>query len=189
MAKVLKAGGKGNGSKNAAKNADSGGKNFAKRKRWSEVEIETALAKYAETGNLTLAAKSVGAVPSTMDRWLRRQDPEQIQRARMDQRVKAVEKGYNVIHKYLDHLMEDEVVSKADAFKSAGVVGHIVEKIQLLQGKPTAIEHVDGQVTHEHEHRVGLTLRTILEQRGGTGGPPSGDPLPALLRRGTSLAK
>jgi hypothetical protein len=59
------------------------------------------------------------------------------------------------------------------------------DKIRLTQGKPTGIEQVDGQVRHDHEHSVSLTLRQILDQRAGGTAPD--DALPALLRRGASL--
>ncbi|MEW6049015.1 MAG: hypothetical protein AB1609_21520 [Bacillota bacterium] len=59
-----------------------------------------------------------------------------------------------------------------------GVMAQAVEKAQLLSGRPTKREAVEGQVTTRHEHDY--TLRHIVEQRLAEA---PGSPLAALFAR------
>lgn len=170
------------------------------RRTYTDADKERAIATYVTTGNLSRTSRETGVPISTLRGWIAEIPPVKVQAAREDARAKFVRKAWETVEAYLDHLRKPDVMKTANAKDGATVVGILVDKAHVTDGKPTAIERFEGQVQHEHEHNHSLTLKQLLEQRGrgqdGSGDPSGdpgefavGDPLPALLRRGSSLTR
>lgn len=107
-----------------------------KRKKWTDLDREKAVAVYIQTGSLSAAARAVGAAVSTVKSWVEQQPPDDIENERMKQRLNAVREAWKVVNLYLTHLQKQEVVDKTGAKDSAIVVGTMVDKIQVLLGEP-----------------------------------------------------
>lgn len=122
--------------------------------KYTEEQVETVVAHWIQCGNLSATSRQFSIPASTIQGFLAKKPPEEILQARLNQQLEAVRKGWLVVHKYFDHLLDPEVISKTNAHDAVGVAGHVIEKIQLLTGGSTNTLRIDGQVTERHEYDI-----------------------------------
>lgn len=160
-------------------------KRTKKHRTWTDADKEHAIAVYITCGNLSRTSRETGVPISTLRGWLAEQPSEIVKEAREEAQISFVKEAWNAIIAYVKHLAKDEVVNKTNARDGATTVGILIDKIQLVTGKPTSIQEQQGQVTNRHEYDI--TLRDILERRAGDSAADL--PLTALLRRGDSITQ
>lgn len=116
-------------------------------KRINDVQIERIKAVYAETGNVSEAARACGVSESTARKYAHASD--EFAKVRAQKRVDAIQQ---VAHEradfaelladareqYIRHLMTPEVMATADAKDAATIVGILTDKHQLITGGVTA---------------------------------------------------
>lgn len=151
------------------------------RREYTEEQVEAVVAHWTQCGNLSATSRQFSIPASTIQGFLARKPSEEIKRARLNQQLEAVRKGWLVVHKYFDHLLDPEIISQTNAHDAVGVAGHVIEKIQLLTGGSTSTLRIDGQVTERHEyditHRIEqyADVYSKMAERGIPQGPDAGD--------------
>jgi hypothetical protein len=66
-------------------------------------------------------------------------DRDTFERYRAEQKINAIQQGWEIAKLYMEHLKQPETISKAGARDSAIVIGTLIDKSQLLAGDPTTI--------------------------------------------------
>lgn len=116
-------------------------------------QIERIKAIYAETGNISEAARAAGVRPATARKYVRQDD--EFDKVRQEKRADIIEQIAAARLLYVEHLMKPEVIADADAKDAATVFGILTDKHQLLI----------GGATNRTETVQGETVRGMLTQR------------------------
>ncbi len=136
-----------------------------KRRPWTDADKERAIAVYITTGNLSRTSKETGVPISTLRGWLAEQPVEKVKEAREEAQAEFVRKAWEAVEAHVKHLAEESSVRATTARDSATIVGILIDKIQLVTGKPTAINEQQGQVTNRHEYDIVQRIVTDPEAR------------------------
>ncbi len=143
----------------AAKNGN------AKKRPWTDADKERAIAVYITTGNLSQTSRETGVPISTLRGWLAEQPPEKVQEARAEAQAEFVRKAWDAVTAHVLHLQDKGVIAETSARDSATIVGILIDKIQLVTGRPTSINEQQGQVTTRHEYDIVQRIVTDPESR------------------------
>jgi len=113
----------------------------------TDTQIERIKQTYAETGNLTAAAKSAGVGKATASKYVNSSD--EFEQLRTEKRLATIgniaDELAEVRQLYVNHLKKPEVIATANAKDAATVVGIVTDKHQLVTGNATErTEHVDA---------------------------------------------
>lgn len=137
----------------------------SKRRSYSDQEKEHAIAVYVTTGNLSRTSRETGVPISTLRGWLAEQPPEKVKEAREEAQAEFVRKAWEGVTAHVEHLTERSVIAETSARDSATIVGILIDKIQLVTGRPTSINEQQGQVTTRHEYDIVQRIVTDPESR------------------------
>lgn len=112
----------------------------------SDEQIERIKAVYAETGNISQAAREAGVSKSTAAKYIVQTDHlEQVRTQKRTEAIAAVARERadfgellaEARERYVRHLLEDEVVLQTTAKDAATIVGILTDKHQLVTGGAT----------------------------------------------------
>ena len=137
----------------------------AKKRPWTDADKERAIAVYITTGNLSQTSRETGVPISTLRGWLAEQPPEKVQEARAEAQAEFVRKAWDAVTAHVLHLQDKVVIAETSARDSATIVGILIDKIQLVTGRPTSINEQQGQVTTRHEYDIVQRIVTDPESR------------------------
>lgn len=137
----------------------------AKKRPWTDADKERAIAVYITTGNLSRTSRETGVPISTLRGWLAEQPPEKVQEARAEAQAEFVRKAWDAVTAHVLHLQDKVVIAETSARDSATIVGILIDKIQLVTGRPTSINEQQGQVTTRHEYDIVQRIVTDPESR------------------------
>lgn len=132
----------------------------------------------ANEGNLRQTARELGIAETTLRRWRNQQAPSEngahkkaVEARLPKQRASLAERFKDFVHEALDAAPAKlENASMGDLFRAIGIS---VDKIQLLEGKPTGIEEVRGELTDAE--RAARVARLFDAARARRDGCPSED--------------
>jgi len=130
-------------SKNSNSNSNSKRKNG--RKQHSDEIKETARARVAAGESLSRVAKELGVAKSTLSGWLTQGDRDGHQEVRANRKEQFINKAWDAIEQYLDHLSSPEVMKKAQAQNATTVIGTLYDKIALASGDATSRSEHTGK--------------------------------------------
>ena len=105
-------------------------------KKITPEQIERIKATYAETGNVSEAARTAGVGFSTAQKYIRASD--EFDKVRDEKRLDIIEQIAEARQLYVEHLMQPAVIATASAKDAATIVGILTDKHQLLSGGVTA---------------------------------------------------
>lgn len=137
----------------------------AKKRPWTDADKERAIAVYITTGNLSQTSRETGVPISTLRGWLAEQPPEKVQEARAEAQAEFVRKAWDAVTAHVLHLQDKVVIAETSARDSATIVGILIDKIQLVTGRPTSINEQQGQVTTRHEYDIVQRIVTDPDAR------------------------
>lgn len=137
----------------------------SKRRTYTDQEKEHAIATYVTNGNLSKTSRETGVPISTLRGWLAEQPPEKVQEARAEAQAEFVRKAWDAVTAHVLHLQDKVVIAETTARDSATIVGILIDKLQLVTGKPTTIQEQQGQVTNRHEYDIVQRIVTDPESR------------------------
>lgn len=126
----------------------------SKRRTYTDLEKEHAIAVYTTCGNLSKTFRETGVPISTLRGWLAEVPPEKVKEAREDAQAEFVRKAWDAVAAHVEHLTEKGVIAITSARDSATIAGILIDKIQLVTGQATAIQEQRGQVTNRHEYDI-----------------------------------
>ncbi len=126
----------------------------SKRRSYSDQEKEHAIAVFVTCGNLSKTSRQTGVPISTLRGWLAEVPPEKVTEAREDAQVGFVRKAWQAVTAHIEHLQAKDVVEATSARDSATIAGILIDKIQLVTGKPTGINRLEGEVKDTHEYKI-----------------------------------
>lgn len=145
--------------------ANKATKSKPKRRSYTDADKERAIAVYITTGNLSQTSRETGVPISTLRGWLAEQPPEKVQEARAEAQAEFVRKAWDAVTAHVLHLQDKGVIAETSARDSATIVGILIDKIQLVTGRPTSINEQQGQVTTRHEYDIVQRIVTDPESR------------------------
>lgn len=145
--------------------AGKAAKKQGKKRVYSDADKERTIALYTTTGNLSRVARETGIPISTLRGWLAEQPPERVKEAREEAQAEFVKKAWEAVSAHVEHLSQKNVVEVTSARDSATIVGILIDKIQLVTGKPTAINEQQGQVTQRYEYDIVQKIVTNPDAR------------------------
>ena len=129
-------------------------RNTKNRKQHSEETKELARARVAAGEPLSRVARELGVAKSTLHSWLTQADRDGHQESREKRKEKFINKAWDAIEKYLDHLTTEKVINAAAAHNATTVIGTLYDKIALASGDVTSRGEVKGQVTQRYEYDI-----------------------------------
>ena len=125
------------------------------RKRISDEQIEIIKATFAETGNLSAAARAAKCSISTASKYVDPATKDEFEDIRNEKRVDIIEALGAARIKLLNSMVEDDTLKKASLNEKAVAFGIVTDKHQLLT----------GEATERHEHRNTSEARDLLARR------------------------
>jgi len=132
-----------------------------KKKTYSDQTKELARARVAAGDPLSQVAREMGIAKSTLHGWLTQADRDGFQAVREQRKERFIQKAWDAIEKYLEHLMTEKVIKAAAAHNATTVIGTLYDKIALASGDVTTRGEVRGQVTQRYEYDI--TQRIITD--------------------------
>lgn len=137
----------------------------SKRRSYTDQEKEHAIAVYTTNGNLSKTSRETGVPISTLRGWLAEVPPAKVQEAREEAQAEFVRKAWDAVTAHVLHLQDKGVIAETSARDSATIVGILIDKIQLVTGRPTSINEQQGQVTTRYEYDIVQRIVTDPESR------------------------
>lgn len=126
-----------------ASNSNSNSKR--KTKKHSDETKETARARVAAGEPMSRVARDLGVAKSTLSSWLTQADRDGHQDVRANRKEQFINKAWDAIEQYLDHLSSPEVMKKAQAHNATTVIGTLYDKIALASGDATSRSEHTGK--------------------------------------------
>jgi len=131
-----------------------------RRKKYTDLDREKALAIYATTGNLSKTSRETGVPISTLRGWIAAKPSEEIVQARLDAKKRFIEEAWQSILKGIkvgNRKLDDLMLSDTKNIRLTDIstyIGTLYDKIALATNQPTAINKQEGQVTQRYEYDI-----------------------------------
>lgn len=130
--------------------------------RLTDEQIETIRLTYAETGFIVAAARAAGCSESAARKYCHAPD-DGLAELRAEKQADVITKIAEVRLRYLEHMLDDKVVTETSARDSVVVVGTLTDKHQLLIGAATSRAEVTiRQQAEQLAAALGTTADDLL---------------------------
>ncbi len=126
------------------------------KKRYSKEFITEVLAEVANIG-LIKASQKYNIPDSTISNWINRH-PEEYKEIEEKAKETFISKANKVIEKYLEHLLDENVIKVTSGKDSAIIIGTLRDKISLERGEPT--ERIEANEV------AGILWRKVKQYKG-----------------------